>query len=107
MVDEHHHNVVCACCGYIVEEEIHVYDDNIDTDCNCCGYERRIRGDVDGDKDIDHDDSVYLVYNIFFGDSDYPVTDNCDFDGDGNVTTDDSIYLLYFIYFGAEQYPLH
>jgi uncharacterized repeat protein (TIGR02543 family) len=107
MVDEHHHNVVCACCGYIVEEEIHVYDNNIDIDCNCCGYERRIRGDVDGDKDIDHDDSVYLVYNIFFGDSDYPVTDNCDFDGDGNVTTDDSIYLLYFIYFGAEQYPLH
>ena len=106
MVDEYHHNIVCTCCGYVVEEE-HVYDNNADCDCNCCGYERYLRGDVDNDGDIDSDDAVYLVYNVFFGEVDYPVVQSLDFDGDGLETTDDGVYLLYYIYYGAQRYPLH
>ena len=66
-----------------------------------------VKGDVDNDEDVDSDDAVYLVYNVFFGDGDYPVKQSLDFDGDGRETTDDAIYLLYYIYFGAESYPLH
>lgn len=106
MVDELHHNIVCTCCGYVVEE-VHAYDNNSDCKCNYCGYERYLRGDVDNDNDVDSDDAVYLVYNIFFGGAEYPVVQGLDFDGDGLETTDDGIYLLYFIYFGEKSYPLH
>ena len=86
---------------------MHVYDNNADGECNCCGYQGYRRGDVDNDGDVDSDDVVYLLYHIFFGDAEYPVVQSLDFDGDGHETTDDSIYLLYYIYYGELQYPLH
>lgn len=106
-VDEKHHTLVCTCCGYVVKEEEHVYDNISDCVCDCCGFERDLRGDVNNDGIVDPDDAIYLVYNVFFGEKDYPVTQSLDFDGDGSETTDDGVYLLYFIYFGELNYPLH
>ena len=98
------HVHVCKNCGYQKTEE-HIYGDN-GVICKECGYANVIKGDVDNDGDVDSDDAVYLVYNVFFGE-DYPVVQGLDFDGDGSETTDDAIYLLYFIYFGEASYPLH
>ena len=66
-----------------------------------------VLGDADGNEKITTDDAIYLLYNIMFGDGDYPVNQKCDFDGNGKVNTDDAIYLLYHIMFGEEDYPLH
>ena len=63
-------------------------------------------GDSDGDGKVNTDDAIYLLYNVMFGDEDYPVNQNCDFDGNGTVNTDDAIYLLYHVMFGEEDYPL-
>ena len=103
IVDGVYHVHVCDCCGHTEKEE-HTLDNGVCTDC---GYMALVKGDVDNDEDVDSDDAVYLVYNVFFGDGDYPVKQSLDFDGDGRETTDDAIYLLYYIYFGAESYPLH
>ena len=64
-------------------------------------------GDADGNDKVNTDDAIYLLYNIMFGDGDYPVNQKCDFDGNGKVNTDDAIYLLYHIMFSEEDYPLH
>ena len=64
-------------------------------------------GDADGNEKVNTDDAIYLLYNIMFGDGDYPVNQKCDFDGNGKVNTDDAIYLLYHIMFGETDYPLH
>ena len=103
IVDGVYHVHVCDYCGHTEKEE-HTLDNGVCTDC---GYMALVKGDVDNDEDVDSDDAVYLVYNVFFGDGDYPVKQSLDFDGDGRETTDDAIYLLYYIYFGAESYPLH
>jgi hypothetical protein len=66
-----------------------------------CGVAR-----ADGDGKVNTDDAIYLLYNVMFGDEDYPVNQNCDFDGNGTVNTDDAIYLLYHVMFGEEDYPL-
>ena len=66
-----------------------------------------VLGDADGNEKVNTDDAIYLLYNIMFGDGDYPVNQNCDFDGNGKVNTDDAIYLLYHIMFGETDYPLH
>ena len=64
-------------------------------------------GDVDENGEVNTDDAIYLLYNVMFGDEDYPVNQECDFDGNGTVNTDDAIYLLYHVMFGGEDYPLH
>ena len=64
-------------------------------------------GDADGNEKVNTDDAIYLLYNIMFGDGDYPVNQKCDFDGNGKTNTDDAIYLLYYIMFGEMDYPLH
>lgn len=63
-------------------------------------------GDVNDDGAVDTDDSIYLLYHTLFGDSSYPVNQDCDFNGDGAVDTDDAIYLLYHTLFGDSMYPL-
>ena len=65
-----------------------------------------VPGDADGDGTVNTDDAIYLLYNVMFGDEDYPVNQKCDFDGNGTVNTDDAIYLLYHVMFGGEDYPL-
>ena len=104
--DEFGHWHVCELCGEIDMLVDHVYDGNSDGECNDCGYVRFFRGDVDGDGDVDSDDSVRIVYYIFFGGVDYPVNQSLDFNGDGEENTDDSVYLLYHIFYN-DLYPLH
>lgn len=81
-------------------------DEIVDGVCSICNppYDS---GDADGDGEVNTDDAIYVLYNVMFGDEDYPVTQNCDFDGNGEVNTDDAIYLLYHIMFGETDYPLH
>ena len=66
-----------------------------------------LKGDVNGDGEVTDADAVYLLYNTFFGDGEYPVNQSCDFNGDGEVTDADGVYLLYYTFFGDEDYPLH
>ena len=66
-----------------------------------------LKGDVNGDGEVTDADAVYLLYNTFFGDDEYPVNQPCDFNGDGEVTDADAVYLLYYTFFGDEDYPLH
>ena len=106
MRDDTCHAHICKNCGFEKIEE-HIYGDEFNVYCKECGYMNALKGDVDNDGDVDSDDAVYLVYNVFFGSEDYPVAQSLDFDGDGQETTDDAIYLLYFIYFGEASYPLH
>ena len=61
---------------------------------------------MDGDGDVDSDDTVRIIYYIFFGEASYPVNQSIDFNGDGEDTTDDAVYLLYHIFYN-DLYPLH
>ncbi len=64
-------------------------------------------GDLNGDEQVSADDAIYLLYRIFFGEGQYPVTQNCDIDGNGKLEADDAIYLLYHVFFGETMYPLY
>lgn len=79
----------------------------VDGKCVVCGCPAVLPGDVNGDGEVTDADAVYLLYNTFFGDEEYPVSQPCDFNGDGEVTDADAVYLLYYTFFGAEEYPLH
>ena len=81
--------------------------------CTVCGHTYRddyvsfaTRGDLDGDGERNTDDAIYLLYNVMFGDEDYPISQPGDLNGDGETNTDDAIYLLYCVMFGEEDYPL-
>lgn len=65
-----------------------------------------IIGDTDGDGTLGANDAIYLLYNIFFGNENYPIEQNRDFNKDNAITADDAIYLLYHVFFGSQQYPL-
>ena len=64
-----------------------------------------LKGDVDGDSDVDIDDAIYLLFHINFKES-YPMNQSANFDGLGEVDTDDAIYLLFHVNF-KDSYPLH
>ena len=79
-------------------------DDNGDGLCDWCDPSAIMRGDMDGDGDIDSDDAIYLLY-FTFQPEDYPINQSGDVDGDGDTDSDDAIYLLYFT-FQPNDYPL-
>ena len=64
-------------------------------------------GDMDGDGDKDTDDAVYLLLNVMFGATDYPIANpDKDLNNDSKVNTDDAVYLLLHVMFGEEDYPI-
>ena len=105
-VDENKHWHECGLCGDKKDFEDHVYDNADDKHCDTCGYWSYLLGDVDNDWDVDSDDAIYLLYHIFYGETDYPVYQPLDFNGDDVENSDDAVYLLYFVLFGSSDYPL-
>ena len=69
-------------------------------------WSRSETGNMDGKGEVDANDAIYLLYNVFFGDENYPLNQSCDFDANGDVNANDAIYLLYHVFFGKEEYPL-
>lgn len=99
------HWQVCGICGETLEYHEHEYDSAIDCVCNICDYRRVLRGDVDGDGDVDSDDSIHLLMHTYFPQN-YTLNQEGDMDGDGDLDSDDSIHLLMYTYF-PEYYPLY
>ena len=92
-------------CGY-TETVTHIYEEN-GNECVDCGQARITLGDTDGSGDVNSSDAIYLLYNVMFGEEDYPLSQRSDFDGNGIVNSSDAIYLLYSVMFGEEDYPLN
>jgi hypothetical protein len=65
-------------------------------------------GDMDDDWMLSTDDAVYLLLNVMFGETDYPMPTgvNPDLNSDGKADTNDAVYLLLNVMFGPEDYPI-
>ena len=55
-IDENNHKQVCSCGETIVASEAHVYDDDTDTTCNKCLYERTVSGGEGGGTQVPTED---------------------------------------------------
>ena len=64
-----------------------------------------VKGDANGDNEINSDDAIYLLYHTLLPDL-YPLNQNGDFDGNGEINSDDAIYLLYYTLL-PDLYPLN
>lgn len=64
-----------------------------------------VRGDVNGDGEVNDQDAIYLLFNTIFGDAVYPLNQDGDFNKDGSVNDKDAIYLLFHTLF-KELYPI-
>ena len=65
-----------------------------------------IAGDVDSNGIVEINDAIYLLYYTSFGNSMFPIYQNCDFDKNGLINIQDAIYLLYYISFGSTTFPI-
>lgn len=93
----------CSCGesyvgDYVEATGIHTYENGV---CTGCGL---IRGDMNGDKNVDTDDAIYLLRHVLMPSS-YPAAQNADVNGDGLIDTDDAIYLLRHVLLPG-SYPL-
>lgn len=104
--------VYCSTCGEEINRTTvpvpatgHNYVDGV---CSICQDHKYIVGDIDGSNTVDHNDAIYLLLSIMFGEENYPL-DNApgDIDGNGIVNQDDAIYLLLYSMFGNDYYPIN
>ena len=73
--------------------------------CTICS--RRIAGDMDSSEGVDHNDAIYLLLHVMFGEENYPLNGaDGDIDCNGKVDEDDAVYLLLHALFGEGFYPL-
>lgn len=70
--------------------------------------EEPVTTDLNQSGETDTNDAVYLLLNVMFGETDYPLPAgvDVDFNGDDEVDTNDAVYLLLHIMFGEVDYPL-
>lgn len=54
-----------------------------------------IPGDMDKDGEFNNRDTIYILYNSFFGDEEYPLAQDGDIDANGEIDNQDAIDLLY------------
>lgn len=95
----------CTVCNKLIEKKSdHIYDDENDMICNKCGLTKYIPGDMNGDKEVDTDDAIYLLRHVLLS-STYPINQPGDVNGDGALDTDDAIYLLRHVLL-PNSYPL-
>lgn len=91
-------------CDVKKGEEAHDYSEgNI---CPTCGQRSYIPGDVNEDEEVNASDAIYLLYNVFFTETRYPINQPTDFNADDVTNASDAIYLLYHVFFGEIRYPL-
>lgn len=65
------------------EKQAHVYTSETDLTCEICGYgeskcpvipeETGIKGDLNGDGEVNNADAIYLLYHVIFGGTLYPL----------------------------------
>lgn len=87
------HTAMCSICLHRFTEPHH-YVNNVCTECGYVKYR-----DLDGDGQLTASDAEYLLYNVLFGDEDYPISGSVDYDGNGLCTSNDAVQLLYYILF--------
>ena len=63
-----------------------------------------VRGDLDGNNEINVDDAIYLLGYTIFPEY-YPLSQSGDVDGNGEINIDDALHLLGYTIF-PEYYPL-
>ena len=63
-----------------------------------------LRGDVNGDGDIDSNDAIYLLRYTMNHDR-FPINQSGDMNGDGDVDSNDAIYLLRYT-MNPDRFPL-
>ena len=96
---------VCLNCGATEGEVLgHNYEKGT---CTRCGEKDTtwISGDIDGNKNVDVDDVLALLWNVLFPDE-YPIEAEADFDGNGETDVDDVLTLLWHVLF-PDDYPLN
>ncbi len=93
--DEHNHWHKCTVCGEILDIEAHKDDDN-DGVCDVCGYVIKIKGDINGDKEINNKDVVMLFRCVSYNET---VEDIFvyDFNSDGEINNKDVVALFRYV----------
>ena len=98
----------CSRCDHTETQTIdapgHSYENNV---CTGCGHTQYVTGDISGDGTVDHNDAIYLLLHVLFGQENYPISGAPgDIDHSGAVDHNDAVYLLLHSLFGAPFYPL-
>lgn len=98
--------VICMCsASFVVFAAGGAVQEPGDIEIDISGnHNKKIPGDFNGDKGVDNEDVIHLLWHTLFPDE-YRLSSNGDFTGDGYVTNEDVIHLLWHTLF-PEEYPL-
>jgi hypothetical protein len=77
---------------------------NVDVVSGKVSVYKEIRGDVNGDEQVNSNDAIYLLRHTILP-AQYPINQSGDMNGDGDVNSNDAIYLLRYTLL-PNQYPL-